>query len=257
MLYDRTENERALDALFSQQETRTQADALSISLTFLIYFSLRDVEILQKSIQSSFDQFLAPNWYSAPLISEQVQELGGISLGDVLRRSLSGCRTGAIIPIHGADFFTSLRQNTFEAGLGKVHFHVLGRRSMHELAVANFIDERGLDDLSISDLTTVDFERIFEETFVISQQRGVVVAYSDAAFGPHISSTLDQWRRDRENYFPKYFHQVGVDFKVSENREVEPFARMETEKHISNWFSDRLKAQTTAWNSTGWPIIED
>lgn len=257
MLYDRTENEHALNILFSQQETKTQAAALSSTLIFLIHFSSRDVEMLRKSLRGSFGQFLPANWYSAPVIAKQVAKLGGNSLGDVLRGTLSGSETGAITPIHGKDFFACLRQSVFDATLGKIYFHVLGRRNMHELVAANFIDERSAEDLSISDLTTADFERMFEQTFTVSQQRAVVTAYVDAAFGPHVISTFDQWRRDPMTYFPKHFHRVGIDFIPAGNGEVEPLARKETEKRIANWFSDRLKAQIISWNSTGWPVIED
>lgn len=256
MLYDRKENELALEALFSKQESKTSPKALSTSLTFLIHFSSRDVEILQKSVQDCFSLFLSPDWYSASNIAKEVGETGGNCLGDVLRKGLADSTTGAMIPVHGEDFFMCLRQSVFEAGLGNVHFSFLGRRSMHELAAVNFCDARASEDLSVSDLTSADFEWLFERSFVISQQRAVVAAYSDALFGPHIPTIFEQWRRDPAVYFPRYFHQVGVDFNVSGSENVEPLARMETEKRISNWFSDRLKAQTSAWNSTGWPIIE-
>lgn len=257
MLYDRTENECALDVLFSQQETGTQTDALTIPLTFLIHFSARDVEMLQKSLQGSFEPFFSPNWYSAPIIAEQVTELKGSSLGEVLRHTLSSYGRGAILPIQGVDFFSCLRQGVFEATQGKVYFHVLGRRNVHELVAANFADSAAVDKLCISDLTPTDFENMFEQTFTVSQQRAVVIAYINAAFGPHTISTFDQWRRGPTAYFLKFFHQLGVEFLNAENGEAEPLARKETEKRIANWFSDKLKSQTETWNSIGWPVIGD
>ena len=257
MLYDRTENEQALEAQFARNSAGALPEPLTNQLTFLVHFCAQDVALLRESVQGSINLFLPPNWYEAAVVLEEMGTDSGGSLGDVLRKGLAGSAAGAIIPIHCADFFTCVRQQVFEATLGERHFHILGRLRMHELAGANFLDADRFPTGRISDLTGADFEWLFEQSFSMSQQRAVVTAYVDAMYGGHVPSTFDHWRRDAEVYFPRYFRQFGSDIALSGGADLEPPDRPDTERRIVNWYADKLKAQIASWNNNGWPVLDD
>ena len=256
MIYDRSENEEALLAFFAEQDDSEDVPPLAISLTFLIYFSAIDVAHVQNSAEESFDQFFAPTWYGQQTIAEEHTSFGGTSLGSFLRRKLRTCTTGAIIPIHGSDFFGCVRQGLFEATLGDVRFVVMGRRRAHELAGANFIDAGGFDDKALTDLTSAEFEWLFEQAFTISQQTAVITAFSDAMYSAHIPSTFDYWRIEPQVFLNKYFRQVGVKFEVGNASSLENSQRPDTERHLSSWFSDKLRQQTDEWNLNEWPKLD-
>ena len=255
MLYDRSENERALERFFSAQTDLPPLDGLSAPVTYLIHFSPWDVSILRHSAQKLVEAFLPPDWYNADTVAQVAEEMPATSLGGILKRRLQHVTGNIIVPIHAEDFFACERQGVFRVTAGEKAFNLLGRRLMHEVATSNFIDAGHLEDRLLTDLTSADFEWLFERAFTVSQQRSVVTTYSDAVYSAHVPIVFDTWRREPTQTFARYFKQLSFDFESVEATNPEPIERSAKEKQLANWFADRLRAQTRRWTEQGWPEI--
>lgn len=257
MLYDRSENEAAIEDFFLSQESTASPPALTIPLIFIIHFSMRDLRMLRESVQTEFSHFLPPNWYQMEFVEEVAKRLENCnSLGDVLRRMLAQASGAVIIPVLAADFFMMVRQRVFTATEGELHFNVLGRRKAHELAAANFVEVRDFEGQPLMKLGDEDFAWLFQECFLLSQQRGVITSYLDARYGGHYTSTFDNWRKDAGTFFSKFFQQARINTPVQPAGSSESQERIETERKISGWFTEKLALQIDDWTVRGWPLVE-
>ncbi|MDX8349281.1 hypothetical protein SLH49_14940 [Cognatiyoonia sp. IB215446] len=255
MLYNRSDNERALNRLFSEHTDLPQLNLLTVPVTYIIHFSPRDVSILRQSALNLIENFLPPDWYDVGVVAQQMETTPASSLGALLKTRLEAITTSAIIPIHAEDFFACERLGAFQITLGEMGFNVLGRRLMHEIATSNFIDEGRLGHKSLAELTQDDFIWLFERAFTVSQQRSVVTTYSDAIYSAHVPLSFDTWRREPSEAFIRYFRKLSLDFEGAEATNPEPMERSGREKQLANWFADRLRAQASQWNEVGWPEL--
>ena len=252
MLYDRTANEIALSRLFREYKRSGAAPFVGNCLV-LLYSSRRDCDLVLEGLAELNVAYLPPEWYEIETVARHQEANPHGSLSSYLSSLLAAFPDTVAIPVRYGEFFALARLGLFEPPPRGATFALLQRRRGVDEAAAAYLDETGVEDLTLGELTDESFAWLLDRSFTLPQQREVVRSFMDARRLNNIDMRMEQWRGTPHAFYDRLLKHVSVAAEVEASEMSKDGDRRQIEQKIVGWVRDRFAQTVQAWTTGGWP----
>ena len=252
MLYARTPNETALRELFGDAKPG-EGTPIAGSCLILLYESRQDCDLVLEGLGERDIAYLPPEWYLAETVARHQETNPHSSITAYLTSLLSSFPETVAIPIHYGEFFSLVRLGLFEPPPRDATFALLMRRRGVDDAAAAFLNETGMETVTLGALDDDVFTWLLDRSFTIPQQREVVRSYMDARRLNNLEMRLEQWRITPRAFYDRLLKRVALVDGNEQPDATHDADRRQRELKLVGWLQDRTVQMVQGWMHDGWP----
>ena len=253
MLYARTANENALTELFRPSAALREAPPIGGSCLVVLYQGRRDCDLVLNGLAERRIAYLPPEWYSAETVARHLAANQHPSMSAYLAALLSSFPETVAIPVHYTEFFPLARLGVFEPAPANCTFAMLARRRGVDEAAASYLDETGLENVTLADLDEDVFAWLLDRSFTIPQQREILRSYMDARRLNSLEMRMEQCRATPRAFYDRLLKNLSLVDDAERSDGGIDADRRQQEVKVASWLQDRTEQMVQGWMRSGWP----
>ena len=268
MLDRRTNDERRILERFSGEppggvmptDGLAASQRASTSVLVLVYQGKRDATVVLDALTQLGVGCLPLDWHRAGSFVAHCDRDGVRSFpryfSDMLRERQTAAANVVAVPVHADEFFAVMRLGAFEVPAGELVFAILGRRRANEDAAASYLEEFGVEELSLSTLGGDAADWMMLRAFELPQTRSIISAYLSLTRAHQVELMLDQLRAKPGRFFEKMLAPFGME-PGSRGQVARDFMLQGgNEDKLAAWVREMAQYRLSRWHEDGWEGVD-